>query len=229
MSVAEGLADVKAIYSKRFNDAGLERRDRVWRVLCQNFFNRYFKAEGSVLDLACGYGEFINNVDVLNKHAVDMNPDAARHLLPNVDFKVTPAGDLGHLQTGSIDRVFTSNFLEHLPNKAACDDVLKEVLRVLRPGGRFVILGPNIRYAFKQYWDFYDHYLPLSHRSLAEGLAMNGFDVTEVIDRFLPFTMAGKQPTSEALIKLYLRARPVWKIVGKQFLVTAQKPSTFHP
>ena len=31
-------------------------------------------------------------------------------------------------------------------------------------------MGPNIRYLAAEYWDFYDHYLPLSHLSLEEGL-----------------------------------------------------------
>ncbi|MDR3474936.1 MAG: methyltransferase domain-containing protein [Devosia sp.] len=154
-----------------------------------------------------------------------MNPDSAAHLRPEVHFTVSPADDLSHIQSNSLDRVFTSNFLEHLPNKQACDAVLKEVLRVLKPGGRFVIMGPNITYAYREYWDFYDHYLPLSHLSLAEGLTMNGYRVIEKIDRFLPFTMAGRQPTHPALIRLYLAWRwPWWKVMGKQFLVTAEKP-----
>jgi ubiquinone/menaquinone biosynthesis C-methylase UbiE len=59
--------------------------------------------------------------------------------------------------------------------KAACDTVLKEVRRILKPGGKFMILGPNIRYACKEYWDYYDHYLALSHLSLVEGLTLAGY------------------------------------------------------
>ena len=43
-----------------------------------------------------------------------------------------------------------------------------------------------MRYLYDKYWDFYDHFIPLSHVSLAEGLLLNGFAVEEVIDRFLP-------------------------------------------
>ena len=38
-----------------------------------------------------------------------------------------------------------------------------------------MILGPNIRYACKEYWHYYDHYLALSHLSLVEGLTLAGY------------------------------------------------------
>jgi SAM-dependent methyltransferase len=221
---ASDLPDVSAIYRTRFGDAGLERRDRVWKILCRDYFDRLFVADGSVLDLACGYGEFINNVNVAQKHAVDANADAAGHLAPGVEFRQTMANNLAHLADNSLDRAFTSNFLEHLPSKAACDEVLREVLRVLKPGGRFVIMGPNIRFAYREYWDFYDHYLPLSDRSLVEGLRTNGYEIESVVDRFLPFTMAGKQPTADWLIRTYLALPMAWRFLGKQFLVVAAKP-----
>lgn len=176
-----------------------------------------------ILDLACGYGEFINNIAASKKYAVDLNPDAPKFLAPDVSFQLTPAYDLSHLADNSIDRAFTSNFLEHLPDKAACDTVLKEIHRVLKPGGRFMILGPNIRYAYREYWDYYDHYLPLSHLSLTEGLTLAGYTPKVVIDRFLPYTMNNAAPTADWIINLYLRLPFAWKIFGKQFFILAEK------
>lgn len=220
----ESAENVTEIYKKRFRETGLEKRDRVWKTLCASYFNRLVVQDGSILDLACGYGEFINNINAKSKYAVDLNPDAAQYLRPNVSFKSAMADDLKHIPSNTLDRAFTSNFLEHLPDKKACDAVLKEILRVLKPGGQFIIMGPNIRYAFKEYWDFYDHYLPLSDVSLAEGLSMNGYNVVSVIDRFLPFTMANKKPSNDILIKAYLAMPVFWPLMGKQFLVTAEKP-----
>jgi ubiquinone/menaquinone biosynthesis C-methylase UbiE len=153
--MSETAGHLSEMYAKRFGDMGAERRDRVWKVLCRSFFDRRMIADGSVLDLACGYGEFVNNVAVRTRYAVDLNPDAAGHLDPAVNFVRGPADDLAFLMDNSLDRVFTSNFLEHLPNKAACDRLLAEVRRVLKPGGRFIVMGPNIRYLYDRYWDFY--------------------------------------------------------------------------
>ena len=177
--------------------------------------------DGSVLDLACGYGEFINNIDVKTKFAVDLNPDSVTRLSKDVHFACAAADHLPLLDNHLVDRVFTSNFLEHLADKKTCNEVLREVRRVLKPAGHFIVMGPNIRYLYDKYWDFYDHYLPLSHLSLAEGLRAQGFEIVEVVDRFLPYTMQSSLPTSDFLINLYLAIPALWKMFGKQFLVTA--------
>jgi ubiquinone/menaquinone biosynthesis C-methylase UbiE len=223
--MSETAGHLSEIYAKRFGDMGAERRDRLWKVLCRSFFDRRMIADGSVLDLACGYGEFVNNVAVRTRYAVDLNPDAAGRLDPAVNFVRGPADDLAFLTDNSLDRVFTSNFLEHLPNKAACDRLLAEVRRVLKPGGRFIVMGPNIRYLYNRYWDFYDHALPLSHLSMAEGLSANGYRTVEVIDRFLPFTMQSRLPTADFMVRAYLALPLAWRVLGKQFLVTGEKPT----
>jgi ubiquinone/menaquinone biosynthesis C-methylase UbiE len=217
------MSDLSQIYRSRFSNTGLEKRNRVWKVLCAEFFQRYIPEHSAVLDLACGYGEFINHIAAGRKYGIDLNVDAPSFLAADVSFRLTPAYDLSHLQDDSLDRVFTSNFLEHLPDKAACDTVLHEVRRVLKPGGKFMILGPNIRYAYKEYWDYYDHYLALSHLSLVEGLMLAGYTPQIVIDRFLPYTMNNAAPTADWMIRLYLRIPVAWKILGKQFFVVAQK------
>ncbi|MGO4527059.1 class I SAM-dependent methyltransferase [Microvirga sp. 2MCAF35] len=218
------MSDVQEIYRTRFTDTGLQKRDRVWRVLCKEFFDPLIGSGKDVLDLACGYGEFINNVTAKSRTAVDINPDAPRYLRDDVKFVLTPGTDLSAVTENSIDVAFTSNFLEHLPTKSDCDHVLREVYRVLRPGGRFIVLGPNIRYAYKEYWDFYDHFLPLSHVSLEEGLRINGYDIDKVVDRFLPYTMKSRLPSADILVKLYVKSRLLWPLFGKQFLVVARKP-----
>jgi ubiquinone/menaquinone biosynthesis C-methylase UbiE len=217
------MNDLASIYKSRFSNTGLEKRKRVWKILCADFFQNYVPPGAVVLDLACGYGEFINHIGASKKYGVDLNPDARSHLSPEVDFKLTPAYDLSHVPDDSVDRVFTSNFLEHLPDKAACDTVLKEVRRILKPGGKFMILGPNIRYAYKEYWDYYDHYLALSHLSLGEGLLLAGYQPEVVIDRFLPYTMNNATPTADWMIRLYLRIPLAWKLLGKQFFIVARK------
>lgn len=216
--------DLQRLYAHRFEQAGIEKRKRVWRVLCRDFFDPIVGPSATVLDLACGYGEFINHVSASRKLAVDLNPDAAKQLNADVEFTNGAATDLGAIGDASVDVVFTSNFLEHLPSKEACSRLFASVSRVLKPSGRFLILGPNIRYAYKEYWDFYDHLLPLSHLSLEEGLRQQGFAIVRNIPRFLPYTMTSGMPTPTLLIRAYLRLPIAWSIFGKQFFVIAEKP-----
>ena len=218
------MSNISRIYRHRFEQTGLDRRDRVWKVLCKSYFDRRIPKQASVLELACGYGEFINNIRADRKFAVDLNPDAAGHLAPEVAFFNISASNLSVVGENVADIVFTSNFLEHLRDKNECDAVLAAVFNVLRPGGSFIVMGPNIRYAYRQYWDFYDHVLPFSDLSLAEGLRAAGFRIAENIPRFLPFSMNNNAPTHDLLIRTYLALPIFWKLLGKQFLVTAIKP-----
>jgi len=215
--------DLASIYRNRFNEADLPAKRAIWRVLCRDFFQRYVDPGDAVLDLACGFGEFINNIAAARKIGVDVNPDTPHHLAAGIEFLATPADDLS-LASGTIDVVFTSNFLEHLPDKAALKRVFAEVYRVLRPGGRFLIMGPNIRYVPGAYWDFIDHYLPLSHATVAEGLLLGGFGLDQVTPRFLPFTTRSALPQHPALVALYLRVPLVWRVLGAQFFVVGRKP-----
>ena len=218
------MPDLQRTYAARFSATGLERRKRVWRVLCREVFDKLSSPQDTVVDLACGYGEFINAVTAGRKIAVDLNPDSPRHLDPSVEFHARPALELARIGTSIADLLFTSNFLEHLRDKSECDALFEQVLQVLKPGGRFVVLGPNIRYAYREYWDYYDHYLPLSHLSLAEGLGQAGFELERVIPRFLPYTMNTRMPTADVLVWAYLKLPLAWRVLGKQFLVVARKP-----
>jgi hypothetical protein len=66
---------------------------------------------------------------------------------PAQDAAVTPwQTDVGDVPTGSVHRVFSSHFLEHIPAGQARIDVLNEAHRVLVHGGRFDAVVPTIGY-----------------------------------------------------------------------------------
>jgi SAM-dependent methyltransferase len=155
---------------------------------------------------------------------MDLNPDAARQLDPRVRLLAQDSSTPWALADGVLDLVFTSNFFEHLPDKAALARTLAEIRRCLKPGGRLVALGPNIKFLPGQYWDFWDHFVPLTERSLVEGLAATGFCVERMVGRFLPYTMSSGPRYPLVLLRLYLRLPLLWRVFGRQFLVIALKP-----
>jgi len=217
--------DLSELYKIRFSAEQLPRKNAIWQVICGDFIQRYVQPTDTVVDIACGYGEFLNNIKARRRIAVDLNPDARGFLGPGIEFHQCLATNLGSVVDGNADVVFTSNFLEHLPDKPTLDDFLLQVLLALKPGGRYIILGPNLRYLPGEYWDFYDHHLGLTHLSLSEALQLKGFEIEVCIDRFLPYTTQGALPTHPWLVKAYLRAPLVWKLLGKQFFVVARKPA----
>jgi len=214
---------LKELYRSHFEPEEIEKKNRLWRTLCSDFFQKFIPDGSAVLDIGAGYCEFINNIKAQRKYAVDLNEDTRSFANPNVELFSCSATHIDGLADNSIDVVFVSNFLEHLKTKQEVLEVLLEVHRVCRVGGRVLILQPNIKYVNQQYWDFFDHHIPLSDKSLAEALKMTGFEIDKIYPRFLPYTTKSTLPQYDFLVKLYLGLPFVWRLLGKQTFVVGRK------
>jgi ubiquinone/menaquinone biosynthesis C-methylase UbiE len=215
--------NVESLYENRFGGSKLKGRKALWQVLCQNFFQNYIPKDSAVLDIGAGYCEFINNIDCAQKYAIDLNKNTVQFADPNVKVFICPSEDMSPISDESIDIVFMSNFLEHLESRKQILQTLEEALRVLKPAGSILILMPNIRYLYKEYWDFLDHRIPLSDKSVIEALLITGFKIKQSISKFLPYTTKSKFPQLPFLVRLYLKMPLAWKIFGKQAFIVARK------
>lgn len=214
--------ELQTLYRHRFSPEELHQKRLLWQTLCRSFFQSYVPRDGTVLDLGAGSCEFINAIEARRRIAVDLNPDTARHA-DGAEVLLTPSDDLSAVESSSVDVVFTSNFFEHLPSKSVLLATLQECRRVLHPGGRIIVLMPNLRCLPGRYWDFFDHHLPLTDRSLVEALELAGFRPERVVPRFLPYSVKhSRLPPLPILISLYLRFPPAWTILGRQMLVVAR-------
>jgi SAM-dependent methyltransferase len=205
-----------------YHDSRLARdakRDIVWKALWRFFFSKRVKPGDTVLDIGCGYGEFINHVVARRRIGLDLWKDMPAHLAPGVEPIVGPATDLSAIEDGAVDYAFSSNLFEHL-SKDELGELLAQLKSKLAPGGTLTTLQPNYRYCAEEYFDDYTHVSVWSHISLADFLEANGYDVIEVRPRFLPLTVKSRLPVWPALIAAYL-ASPV-KPMGKQMLLVAR-------
>jgi SAM-dependent methyltransferase len=109
--------DLSELYKIRFAEEQLPRKNAIWQVICSQFLQKFISPKSTVIDIACGYGEFINNIEAGRKIAVDMNPDALSFLNTDVEFHQCSALQIDFDLADTADVVFTSNFLEHLPDK----------------------------------------------------------------------------------------------------------------
>jgi SAM-dependent methyltransferase len=224
MNEADLKAELSRAYELRFG-ANHDYRRAVWRVLTTEFFQPLIGRNRTILDLGCGWGEFINQIQGARKFGMDLNPESRRYVDPDVEFLEQNCAEPWKVPAGSLDVVFTSNFLEHLPTKADLSATLGQARRCLKPDGRIVCLGPNIKCLHGHYWDFWDHHLALSERSLGEVLQLQGFAVERCVARFLPFTMSHQRPRPLWLVRAYLRLPWLWWIFGRQFLVVGRAPT----
>ena len=217
------IVDLDKLYSQRFPEATLARKHAIWQVLCREFFSRYVNRTDTVVDIGAGYCEFVNNIHAGKKIAVDLNPDVRRFAAADVRVINESCTAIRQIDSESVDVVFMSNFLEHLPSKDLVLETFRESRRILKVGGRVVVLQPNIRFLPGEYWDYFDHHTPLTERSLVEGLRLAGLEPTKVIPRFLPYTSKSRLPQAPWLVHLYLKVPLAWRVLGKQALVVAER------
>ena len=217
-----GIDNLVQIYEKRFS--GHENyRNRVWKILINDFFSNRISTTDHILDLGCGYGEFINNTKCDVRHAMDLNPKTKSLLDKEIIFHQQDCSESWKIDPNSLDLVFTSNFFEHLPNKESLNRTMGEIKMALKPGGRLIAMGPNISILKGRYWDFWDHHVALSDQSLCELLEIHDFTVEQSYSKFLPYNMVRVKERPLFLVSLYLRFQILWKLIGKQFLLVAKK------
>jgi SAM-dependent methyltransferase len=182
----------------------------------------YVPQDAAVLELGAGYCDWINNVRAARRVALDIWPDLPAFAAPGVEAVVLDASvGLQSLGSSSFDVVLASNFLEHFaPDVAVL--VVDGVRTLLRPGGRFVIVQPNFRYAWRHYFDDYTHRSVFTDVSLPAMLRANGFRVLEVRPKFLPYSLQGARvPITRFLVSAYLRS-PIKPMAGQMLVVAAR-------
>lgn len=212
------LIGEQAYHETRF--AFDERREVLWRALCEYHFNKLIRPDFHVLELGAGYGHFINNVRCSRKSAIDHWPGLLKHVKSPVTAAVGSVTDLSFVADHSVDFAFASNLFEHL-SQADFATTLAQLKRKLKPGGTLNILQPNYRLAYREYFDDYTHVAIYSDVSLCDFLRANGFNVIESVPGFLPFSIKSTSaPIRPWIVRLYLMLP--WKLFAKQMFVRAE-------
>lgn len=80
-------------------------------------------------------------------------------------------------EDNSFDWVFSKSVLEHVSNT---DNIVQEVLRVLKPGGRTVLMTPAWESQYKFFWDDYTHVKAFTKKGLQNALKINGYTNVKV-------------------------------------------------
>jgi SAM-dependent methyltransferase len=205
------------LYKARFDEREVSAKQRVWDEIAR-YLQRYVDPTRPVLDIACDRGHFIRPIKGSEKWATDIR-DMSAVLPADVRFVRSSGLELDTvLPLAHFGTVFMSNYLEHLDSS---DAVIKQLLvarQLLAPGGRAIVLQPNIRLVGSRYWDFIDHRMALTERSLLEAAELAGLQTHTLVTRFLPYSTKGRLPAAQSLVRAYLAVPPAWWILGKQTL-----------
>jgi len=133
LGVTEGYGRWAATYDRPGNPLIAVEQPVVWSLLASS-------ATGVALDAACGTGRHTRRLADLGHRVigVDATPEMLERARAGVPGAALVRGDLTRLplRSGSVDLAVCSLALDHAP---AVVDPVRELARVVRPGGRIVI------------------------------------------------------------------------------------------
>lgn len=144
-----------------------------------------FGIAGKILDLACGRGEyseiFLENGMEVEK--IDKDPVAAelndKVLIADID-KGLPYSD------NEFDWIFAKHIIEHVND---AEHLLKESYRVLKPGGKLLVMTQDWFFTYRIFFSNYEHKRPFTKDALK--LVYTAYNFKDIhIENFyqLPFT-----------------------------------------
>lgn len=196
-----------------------EKRKTLWKTLVRYFFSGIVAKDRPILELGAGYCDFINHIESTTKIAIDSWSGFEEYASPQVETYVGSVTSLEFIETQSVGTVFASNLFEHL-TQAEFIRSLSEIFRVLQQDGKLIILQPNYKYSYKNYFDDYTHVSIWTDISIVDFLKANKFEIIQCYPKFLPLSIKSKFPVAPVLIWLYLRLP--FKLMAGQMLIIAR-------
>jgi ubiquinone/menaquinone biosynthesis C-methylase UbiE len=138
-------------------------------------FTRFHLQKGQkLLEIGCGRGEFLNAFQQLgmNCYGVDLSEHGFYQLSDIKVAKVDISRDVLPFDNNSFDIVYHKSLIEHL---CSPDHLMIETCRVLKPGGRVIILTPDWTSQMKVFYEDYTHSRPYTVTALSDLLTVYGF------------------------------------------------------
>ncbi len=182
--------------------------------LAQYLIHRFVLPIGmgsSLLDVGCGRGDLVRGFRTLGLEAWGLDRERSQAHADiqikyvNIETEPFPFDD------EQFDVVFSKSLIEHLHNP---NNFMRECYRILKPGGRIILMTPDWNSQARIFFDDYTHRQPYTVDAVRDILKIFGF----------------QEVTSEIFYQLPILWRyPVLKIVSrilKLFVPVTMKPRT---
>lgn len=148
-------------------------------------------SSGSLLDIGCGTGEFLNTVKTAGWKTKGLEPDdgARGQAISNYKLDVESPEKLFELEQGQFDVITMWHVLEHVHR---LDAYMEQIFKLLKPDGKLIIAVPNYNShdaeKFGKFWAAYDvprHLYHFHKPSMETLLGRFGFRLSNI--RIMPF------------------------------------------
>ena len=203
---------LNTIYSQKFTPMGSNYPSQLVQHLIEKF---NLKAGDKVLDVGCGRGDFSKafmeaGLKVSGLDREKTNTDLLSHInvkYCDCDHEKFPFPD------NSFDMVFSKSVIEHMYDP---DHFMTEQLRVLKTGGRLIILTPDWVSQMKIFWNDHTHRRPYTVEGVRRILMIYGLKNTE--NRlFYQYPLYWKYPFFLLIAKTLGLLGPVRKLYKNKF------------
>jgi len=165
-----------------------EKEDRWFEEL---YFNRWFHScLGPILDIGCATGNFMAiNPEIIEGVEIDEDCYQIAKGRGLKVLKLDVETQMGELVGDKYQGIFAKHVIEHLNDPL---DFLKQIKRILQPGGRAIIMTPNCPYMLERgFYDDYTHRRPFTAKSLKMAAYDAGWKNIKVYEDFRCFTGLG--------------------------------------
>ncbi|PJE57917.1 MAG: hypothetical protein COU81_03575 [Candidatus Portnoybacteria bacterium CG10_big_fil_rev_8_21_14_0_10_36_7] len=171
-----------------YSEKKYAKKDDLWfERFC---FNRWFEhVSAPILDIGCATGNFVAvNPGIIE--GIDIDKDSLKIAMERgLNARYLDAEKMNNLSSNHYNGIFAKQVIEHLDNPL---EFMKQIHRVLKPGGRAVLLTPNCPWALRKFfWDDYTHKQPFTLKSLKTISQDSGFSKLKISYEYRSFPGLG--------------------------------------
>ena len=112
------------------------------------------RINGIILEDGCGVGMYVEKLSAFGGRVIGLEYDLERATEAGVNSKeiINAAGEFIPLPSSTFDLILSHEVIEHVQDDRAA---IREMIRVLKPGGRAVIFCPNRGYPYETHGIFW--------------------------------------------------------------------------
>ena len=185
--------------------------------LCGYLFRRFGMKQGDkLLDVGCGRGDFAKGFKDLGLEVFGIDREKGNsEMLKGIEIRLSDIeNDSFPFSDETFDIVFSKSVIEHFWKP---DNFIKECRRVLKPGGRIIVMTPDWQSQRRIFYDDYTHVHPYTTTSLNGLLKIYGFrEVTS--EKFYQLPILWKHSWLKIFSKCLQILGPVKKIHKNKFI-----------
>lgn len=176
--------------------------------LCWYLFDRFRMKKGQkILDVGCGRGDFSKGFKDLGLEVYGLDREKTdSDMLNGINVQYADLEtEKIPLSDATFDIIFSKSVIEHFFNP---ENFMKECYRVLKPGGKIIIMTPDWLSQMKIFYHDYTHRTPFNVDSMRDILLIFGFkQVTS--ERFYQLPIIWKLPPMKIISKFISLFVPV--------------------